>query len=84
MWTRGSVEGTVTRQRAGGPEFEFRQVKEIFIFSKTPRPIVKPTKLPIQWVSEALSPGGGGHESDNSSSFSLSAEVNPLAPEFYI
>jgi hypothetical protein len=37
--------------------FFSRQQQEIFVFSKTSKPALKPTHLPTPWVSGAVSPG---------------------------
>jgi len=31
-------------------DFEYRQGQEIFLFYKSPRPALRPTQPPIQWV----------------------------------
>ena len=36
-------------------DFEYRQGQDIFLFSKSLRPAVRPTQLPIQWVPVAHS-----------------------------
>jgi len=33
-----------------GVGFDFQQRQEIFLFSKTSRPPVRPTQLPVKWV----------------------------------
>jgi len=37
--------------------FDSRQRQEIFLFSKTFKPALKPTHLPTPWVPGAVSPG---------------------------
>jgi hypothetical protein len=44
-------------QRAGRLWFDSRQGKVIFLYFTAPRPVLGPTKPPIQWVLGALSPG---------------------------
>jgi hypothetical protein len=42
---------------AGQPGFDFRERKDIFLFSTASRPAPGPTQPPIQWVPGPLSPG---------------------------
>jgi hypothetical protein len=53
--SRCSAVCIVTRLQAGGPAFESEQEHDVFLFSKTSRPVVGPSQRPIQWL-----PGGGG------------------------
>jgi hypothetical protein len=52
----------------GRPGFNFRQVQEIFLFSRASRRSVRPTQPPIQWGRGAVSPGitRPGLEADHS------------------
>jgi hypothetical protein len=50
------VVGIAGRQMTKGSEFESCRVKN-FLFSTSIRPVLGSTKLPIQWVPRALSPG---------------------------
>ena len=58
MWNWDSAVSITTGLPSGRtPGFESRQVQMIFLFSKTPRPAVASTQLPIQGVPGYL-PGG--------------------------
>lgn len=50
-------KGTETAYlRHNFPNFDFGQEQDIFLFSNTSRPAVRPTHPPIQWTTVTLSP----------------------------
>jgi hypothetical protein len=68
LGSRDSSGGLATRLRGGRPGFDFRQGQGIFLFTIGSRPNLGPTKPPIQWAPEVLSPGKNrrGREADRS------------------
>jgi hypothetical protein len=57
--TRYSSVSTVTRLRAGRPEFDSRQGQGFPLFATVSIPALGPTQTPIQWVPGSLFPEWG-------------------------
>jgi hypothetical protein len=56
--------------------FDYRQEKDIFLFSTVSRSALRPTQPPIPWVPGALSPGQSGAVREADYSPSCSVEAN--------
>jgi hypothetical protein len=62
MTSRDSLVGIATSYRLDTEESwsDSRQGQRKFLFSKSPRPVLKPIQPPVEWVAGTLSLGGSG------------------------
>jgi hypothetical protein len=80
--SRDSSVGTAIGLRARRPAFDFRQGKEILLFSTVSRRVLGPTQPPIRRVPATLSPGlkRPGREADHSPPTSAEAKNSGAIP----